>query len=166
MRVTQIVRLLCRPCLELVHATRLAAVFATLNAIISSRRLSVTSIGRAIDSSAFPKHSIKRVDRLLSNPQMWVDRHKFFAAMAQVVLGTSQRPVILLDWTKCNDLYVLLAAAPFRSTSKPIPKGCSETSAYSASFSRLFSASCLPLVGRSSSPTPAFRVPSFTACSD
>jgi hypothetical protein len=112
MRVSQIVRLLCRPCLGLVHANRLTAVLAVVNAIVVARRLSVTSIGRSIDSAAFPKHSIKRVDRLLSNPRMGMDRHKYFTALAQVVLGVCKRPVVLLDWTKCDELYVLFAAVP------------------------------------------------------
>jgi len=120
MRVAQIVRLLCRPCLELVHASRLTAVLAVVNAIVSARRLSVTSIGRAIEGSTFPKHSIKRVDRLLSNPRMWMDRHKYFNGLAQVVLGTCKRPVVLLDWTKCADLYVLLAAVPVGGRAIPI----------------------------------------------
>jgi hypothetical protein len=120
MRVSRIVQLLCKPCLQLIHASRVATVLCVVNAIVASRRLSVTSIGRAIPGRTFPKHCIKRVDRLLSNPRMWLDRHAYFAALARSVLGSCQRPVVLLDWTKCGDLYLLLAAAPVGGRAIPL----------------------------------------------
>jgi hypothetical protein len=120
MRVAQIVRLLCKPCLDQIHARRLTAVMAVITAITKKNRLSLTSIGRSLESKTFPKHDIKRVDRLLSNPLMWIDRHRLFAAMASTILGTNQRPTVLLDWTKCGALYALVAAVPVGGRAIPI----------------------------------------------
>jgi len=120
MRVARIVRLLCKSCLAQIHARRMATVVAVITAITKKNRLSLTSIGRALESRTFPKHDIKRVDRLLSNPLMWIDRHRFFAAMASSLLGTNPRPTILLDWTKCGALYALVAAVPVGGRAIPI----------------------------------------------
>lgn len=121
MRVRNIVRLLCRPCLELVHATRLTTVLAAVEAIVCARRLSVTSVGRAVAGRTFPKHGIKRIDRLLSNPRMWLDRFKYFRGLASVVIGSCPRPVVLIDWTKCvGGQHALAAAVPVGGRAVPI----------------------------------------------
>src|SRR3712207_998457 len=100
MRVGQMVRQLCSPCSAVVHDRRFDAVVAVTQAIIAAERLSVTAVGRAVEGGTFPKHSIKRVDRLLSNPRMQRERWLYFQALARNVLGDRKRPIVLLDWTK------------------------------------------------------------------
>ena len=113
MRVGQMVRQLCRPCSAVVHDRRLEAVVTVAEAIVAAERLSVTAVGRAVDSGTFPKHSIKRVDRLLSNPRMQRERWLYFQALAKQVIGDHPRPIVLLDWTKVTgDFHALVAAAP------------------------------------------------------
>jgi hypothetical protein len=113
MRVVRIVRHVCLPCVALVHAVRLRAVLAVVEAIVSVGRLSVVSIGRAVRGGAFPKHAIKRVDRLLSNGRMYRERSLYFAAMARKLIGSRKRPIVLVDWTKVTEgFHALVAAVP------------------------------------------------------
>ncbi len=113
MRVGQMVRQLCSPCSEGVHERRFDAVVAVTEAIVAAERLSITAVGRAVESGTFPKHSIKRVDRLLSNPRMQRERWLYFQALALKLIGDCQRPVVLLDWTKVvGNFHALVAAVP------------------------------------------------------
>lgn len=82
-----------------IHLGRLTALRECLLAAIDSQRLSVTGIGRAIQSSAKEKHCIKRCDRLLSNCHLRTEREGIYQAMAMLMVGTIQRPVILVDWS-------------------------------------------------------------------
>jgi hypothetical protein len=82
-----------------IHLGRLTALHECLLATIDSQRLSVTGIGRAIQSNAKEKHCIKRSDRLLSNHHLWAEREGIYHTMAMLMVGTIQRPVILVDWS-------------------------------------------------------------------
>jgi hypothetical protein len=113
MRVGRILKQLCSECVPWVHVVRLRAVLAVLQAIVAGGRLSVTAMGRSIAGRAYAKHSIKRVDRLLSNPRMYRERWLFFRALATNLIGGKKQPVLLVDWTKVADnFYALVAAMP------------------------------------------------------
>jgi hypothetical protein len=121
MRVGQMVRQLCGSCGAVVHERRFRMVLAVTQAIADSRRLSVTAIGRCVEGRTFPKHSIKRVDRSLSNPRMQAERWLYFQALAKALIGDSRRPVVLLDWTKvAADFHALVAAVPVDGRALPI----------------------------------------------
>lgn len=113
MRVLSILRRVLKDCREEIHATRFAAILAVIGGIVRGRRLSVTAIGRALGGRSFPKHGIKRVDRLLSNGHMRAERWLCFHDMAKLLIGDCPRPVVLMDWTKvCDDFHALVAAVP------------------------------------------------------
>ena len=113
MRVDRMVLQLCRGCRALVHERRFQAFLAITRAIADSRQLSVTAVGRCIKGRTFPKHGIKRVDRALSNPRMQGECPVFFSALARALIGASQRPVVLVDWTKAaSNFHALVAAVP------------------------------------------------------
>lgn len=113
MRVANIVRRLCQGCRNEIHEARLAGVIAVAEAIALAGRLSITSVGRSIRSLAFPKHSIKRVDRLLSNTHLQLEDWRYYASIAQLAIGTCPRPVVLLDWTQVTSkFHALVAAVP------------------------------------------------------
>src|SRR5678816_3553777 len=103
MRVGQMVRELVGSCSSVVHAVRAAAVTALVEGVIRGGRLSPATIGRVLAGGAFPKHGIKRVDRLLGNPRMVGDRLCFFLAISHRLLKGCPRPVILVDWTQAGD---------------------------------------------------------------
>ena len=82
-----------------IHEGRLNALQECVLAAIDSQRLSVTGIGRSINSDAKEKHCIKRADRLLSNHHLWAEREGIYHTMATLMVGNIQRPVILVDWS-------------------------------------------------------------------
>ncbi|SFL21937.1 hypothetical protein SAMN04244574_03576, partial [Azotobacter beijerinckii] len=53
--------------LPTIHARRLEALMAAVAALLQGRSLGLTALGRVLPGSAYPKHAIKRVDRLLGN---------------------------------------------------------------------------------------------------
>jgi DDE family transposase len=121
MRVAEMVRELVGSCSSVVHAVRVMAVAAMVEAIVRGGRLSPAAIGRALPGEALPKHGIKRVDRMLGNPKMVGDRPRFFQAIAQRLLSGCGRPVVLVDWTHAGGPHeALVAAVPVGGRAVPI----------------------------------------------
>jgi len=113
MRVEAILRRVLKHCRGEVHLKRFTAVLAVIGGIVEGGRLSLTAIGRALSGRGKPKHDIKRVDRLLSNRKMWRELRLYFRDVAAFVVGTSAKPVVLVDWTKVtDDFHALVAAVP------------------------------------------------------
>jgi hypothetical protein len=121
MRVEAMVRELIRGCSSVVHAVRLMTVVKLVEAIIRGGKLRPATIGRSLRGSTSPKHEIKRVDRLLGNPKMTVDRLSLFRVIAHRLLRGAERPVILVDWTQaCGTHVALVAAVPIGGRALPI----------------------------------------------
>lgn len=125
--------------LPVVHAKRLQALLDVVGALLGERRLGVTALGRALPGSAAPKHSIKRVDRLLGNHHLHQERPLFYWLVASLLSGHTTRPLILMDWSPIDDRdqqFLLRAAVPFAGRSLPIfekvhhKDGCQHCEAY------------------------------------
>jgi hypothetical protein len=169
MRVAAILRRLVSSCLPCVHARRFAVVVAAVEALARARRLSVSELGRALVSATAPKHSIKRVDRLLSNPKLQIDAPRYFAALARFLLANVERPVVLVDWTELSSgFHAIVAAVPRLGRALPIyvevqPEKLQNNSAVEQRFLRQLS-SILPPKCRPIIVTDAgFRGPFFRA---
>ena len=89
---------LLRVCPEM-HRARRDALSAVVLAGVSGRRLTVTDLGRSIESDAKEKHCIKRADRLLSNRHLQHESAGVYAAIARQLIGAQRRPVISVDWS-------------------------------------------------------------------
>jgi hypothetical protein len=81
------------------HAARRNVLSVAVLATIESRRLSVTGLGRAIDSDAKEKHCIKRADRLIGNAHLYREFRKVYTSFARLIVSFAQRPVIVVDWS-------------------------------------------------------------------
>jgi hypothetical protein len=81
------------------HAARRNSLRVNVLAAIDERRLSVTGLGRAIDSDAKEKHCIKRADRLIGNTHLYSEFRAVYSAFSSIIIGTAERPVILVDWS-------------------------------------------------------------------
>ena len=81
------------------HAARRNALHVNVLSAIESRRLTVTGLGRGIDSEAREKHCIKRADRLIGNPHLFAEYRDVYLCFARLVVANAQRPVILIDWS-------------------------------------------------------------------
>lgn len=120
-RAAQLLRRLCAPCLVWSDARRIAALLATVGALLVCQRLSLTRLGRALTGPRRAKHGIKRVDRLLGNQHLWAEQTVVYAALAAKLLGTLRRPILLVDWTKVmGGLHALVAAVPLDGRALPI----------------------------------------------
>jgi hypothetical protein len=97
------------------HKLRRTALFVNVMAALHGAVLTVTHLGRAISSDAKEKHCIKRADRLLSNRRLQRERMDVYAAITQQLIGSKQRPVILVDWSdmdECKRHFLLRASVP------------------------------------------------------
>ena len=56
------------------HAARLNALMAAVEAGLTGASVTITDLGRAVSGSAFIKHKIKRLDRLVGNRQLNTER--------------------------------------------------------------------------------------------
>ena len=86
-----------------IHAARLQALMAAVEAGLTGASLSITALGRALSGPAFIKHKIKRMDRLAGNSYLGSERMALYGAMAQWLLKSLPLPVILFDWSPLTD---------------------------------------------------------------
>lgn len=97
------------------HRTRQNALLRVVEALLDGGKLALTHLGRARRGSAFVKHHIKAVDRLLGNPHLHNERRGIYAALCSMLLARAERPVIVVDWCDCElgrELLILKAAVP------------------------------------------------------
>ena len=79
------------------------------------QHLSITALGRHLDSPALVKHNIKRIDRLFGNHPVQQAAIAYYRQMAHLLLKSVHRPVILIDWsglTPCGEFHFLRASCP------------------------------------------------------
>jgi len=96
-------------------------VFFGVEALLHGGRLSLTALGRSARGPVAPKHSIKRIDRLLGNPRLHGEIELFFRALTEALLTGQSEPLILVDWTPIGDeRYALSAAVPVDGRALPI----------------------------------------------
>jgi hypothetical protein len=81
------------------HRARSAALVKVVDAAVGGAKLSLTQLGRGRSGTAFEKHHIKAVDRLLGNRQLHIERAGIYAAIARSVLRRVKQPVIVVDWS-------------------------------------------------------------------
>jgi hypothetical protein len=70
---------------------------------LTSQRMTVTGLGRAIGGIAREKHNIKRADRLLSNPHLQSEREAMYGVLAHRLVGSQRQPVLLVDWSDLDE---------------------------------------------------------------
>src|SRR5215211_5657846 len=112
-----------------IHAVRATAVVTVVEALVLGAKLALTSLGRNLRSTAYPKHSIKRVDRLLGNRHLHAERSLIYRAVAHWLLAATPRPILLIDWADCGSgekgkkqgrWLLLRAAVPLGGRAVPI----------------------------------------------
>ena len=95
------------------HKTRATALEAVVLSALSGRRLTVTDLGRSIQSETSHKHNIKRADRLLSNAHLHNEYLDIYGALSAQLVGPKTRPIVLIDWSDMDEYkqHFLLRAA-------------------------------------------------------
>lgn len=86
-----------------IHKTRRESLEANVLAALIGQRLTVTDLGRSIQSETSHKHNIKRADRLLSNPHIHAESIEIYRALCHQYIGSQKRPIILIDWSDMDE---------------------------------------------------------------
>ena len=115
MQANQVLRKMLQQTAPEMHQKRRTALSVNVMAALHGEVLTVTHLGRSITSEAKEKHCIKRADRLLSNHHLQAERLGLYAALTQSLIGTKQRPVVIVDWSdldECKRHFLLRASVP------------------------------------------------------
>ncbi|MGH8274074.1 MAG: hypothetical protein ACRES9_07455 [Gammaproteobacteria bacterium] len=82
-----------------IHASRLEALAVAVDAVCQGARVSITEMGRGLNSPARIKHRVKRMNRLVGNRLLTAERERFYRAMTWWLIAGTPQPVILVDWS-------------------------------------------------------------------
>ncbi|HAU1066561.1 TPA: IS4 family transposase [Legionella pneumophila] len=99
--------------LSQIHKNRIKSLMSTCEAAISSNKLYLTGLGRAISNTNKECSNIQKVDRLLGNGHLQREREFFYKVMASHVIHTNETAWIHIDWACINsttNLYILRAS--------------------------------------------------------
>ena len=108
---------------EDIHAKRVYSLANATLGVISSASLAVNSIGQglALARGRLPKHAIKQVDRLLSNPG--IDVKELFMLWVPPIIGSRKSIEIAMDWTDFdadNQATIMLSLVSRHGRSTPL----------------------------------------------
>jgi len=86
-----------------VHAQRLASLTDGVDGVLHAASLGVRAIGQglAVAQGLAPRHAIKQVDRLLSNPKLSLEQ--VFGCWVPFVVGERREIFVNFDWTEFAD---------------------------------------------------------------
>ena len=97
MRAISILQRILSESLETVHQARIKSVFWAAWSLLVGGRLALTALGRSAKGKTYPKHCIKRVDRLLGNKRLHKESRYFYKAIARLMIGARKRPLVIID---------------------------------------------------------------------
>lgn len=115
MRTVKVLHSLLLKTVPGIHATRLASLMAAVEAALSGAKVTITELGRHVNSATFTKHNIKRMDRLMGNTHLFFERNQIYAAMAQHLVKSLAEPIVIIDWSPLcanQEQHVLRASLP------------------------------------------------------
>src|SRR3954470_3474282 len=82
---------------EDIHTKRIASLANATLGVMTGASLSVAVIGKSLAQALLPKHAVKQVDRLLSNPRL--EAWDVFASWVPEMVGPRTDIVVAMDWT-------------------------------------------------------------------
>src|SRR3990167_3564777 len=80
-----------------IHQKRLATLSLSVEAVIKSKKLSLTALARSISLPIKERSAIKKVDRLIGNEKLHAERIAIYKACINQILGNKKRPAIIVD---------------------------------------------------------------------
>lgn len=95
-----------------IHHYRLESLLKGVESLLTGSFLTVTALGRNLNSLALTKHNIKRMDRLLSNRHLHKERHQIYRTLCHYLCAKQTRPVILIDWSDIIEQERLMLIRP------------------------------------------------------
>lgn len=106
-----------------IHLSRLTCLMLAVRGLMAGRTLQLTAIGRHVPATTTEKHSIKRIDRLLSNVHLATERVHYYAWQARQLIGKKKHPVILVDFSDVDAArtrFILRAAVAVGGRALPV----------------------------------------------
>src|SRR4051795_7227140 len=82
---------------EDIHTKRIASLANATLGVMTGASLGVAVIGKSLAQALLPKHAVKQVDRLLSNPRL--EAWDVFARGVPEMVGPRTDIVVAMDWT-------------------------------------------------------------------
>jgi hypothetical protein len=94
------------------HKKRIISLILLVEAVLVSKQLSVTRLGRALNLRIKERSGIRRADRLIGNEKLHKDRKIIYGEVVRLFISTKIRPIIIVDWSSIpNSKYNNLRAA-------------------------------------------------------
>lgn len=85
-------------CPEL-HLKRLNSLTLDCHALLESKTLTLTKLGRNLPTKARTKHNTKRIERLLGNRHLHKERLAVYRWHANFNCSGNSMPIVLVDWS-------------------------------------------------------------------
>ncbi|MGO2509960.1 MAG: hypothetical protein ACTH6Y_13305 [Vibrio hibernica] len=86
-----------------IHKKRLDSLILATKSVLSGADLTLTKLGRKLDTNTTVKHSIKRIDRLLGNHQLHREKEDIYKWHAQLITRANPCLAILVDWSDVRE---------------------------------------------------------------
>src|SRR5918993_3819833 len=80
-----------------IHKKRVQSLANATLGVVTGASLAVAIIGKSLAQALLPKHAVKQVDRLLSNPG--IEAWDIFATWVPEMVGSRTDIVVAMDWT-------------------------------------------------------------------
>ena len=82
-----------------IHQTRLKGLIRVINAVIKSKKLNLSLLGRSFDKQSKERSGIRLIDRLLANPFYQDKSIDLYRPICSRVIGIKKHPNIIVDWS-------------------------------------------------------------------
>lgn len=82
-----------------IHKSRIHSLVPVITAIIMTKQLKLSQLGRGLNTPGKERAGIRRVDRLLANTFYQNENVAVYKQITQCVVGAKIRPLILVDWS-------------------------------------------------------------------
>lgn len=82
-----------------IHKTRLKGLNPVISALIKSKKLQLSKLGRGLKGKSKERSGIRLIDKLLSNSFYQKESIVFYHAICRRVIGTNLSPDIIVDWS-------------------------------------------------------------------
>ena len=83
-----------------IHKAQVKVLTEVTIAAILTKKLTLTALGRAIDSPIQERSGIQKVNRLLGNKSLLSNYFHIAKALSNTLIGNKKYPEIIVDWTK------------------------------------------------------------------
>jgi hypothetical protein len=95
----QVLSILTKHLSKVMHKTRLKTLSLMVESLFHTKFFSLTRLGRALKTDTQERSAIRRVDRFLGNKRLQSDRLEIYGVMCRLLIGSNQRPFIIVDWS-------------------------------------------------------------------